>query len=36
VLAPIETTGLSLDDVSTLRDRVYDLIADELALMKAG
>ncbi|MEA3184923.1 MAG: hypothetical protein QOJ74_1400 [Ilumatobacteraceae bacterium] len=36
VLEPIETTGLSIDDVSTLRDRVYDLIADELALMKAG
>ena len=36
VLEPIETAGLSLDDLSTLRDRVHDLIADELALMKAG
>ena len=36
VLDPIETAGLTLDDVSTLRDRVHDIIADELALMKAG
>ncbi|MGZ4793582.1 MAG: lysophospholipid acyltransferase family protein, partial [Ilumatobacteraceae bacterium] len=36
VLEPIETAGLTLDDVSTLRDRVHDVIADELALMKAG
>ena len=36
VLEPIETVGLTLDDVSTLRDRVHTVIADELALMKAG
>ena len=36
VLAPIETAGLTLDDVSVLRDRVHTVIADELALMKAG
>jgi 1-acyl-sn-glycerol-3-phosphate acyltransferase len=36
VLAPIETTGLTLDDIPVLRDRVHTVIADELALMKAG
>jgi 1-acyl-sn-glycerol-3-phosphate acyltransferase len=36
VMEPIETTGLTLDDVSMLRDRVRTAIADELALMKAG
>ena len=33
---PIETAGLTLDDVPVLRDRVHTVIADELALMKAG
>jgi 1-acyl-sn-glycerol-3-phosphate acyltransferase len=36
VLEPIETAGMTLDDVSVLRDRVRELIADELALMKAS
>ncbi len=36
VLDPIETTGMTLDDVSSLRDRVRTMIADELALMKAS
>ena len=36
VLDPVETTGMTLDDVSSLRDRVRTMIADELALMKAG
>jgi 1-acyl-sn-glycerol-3-phosphate acyltransferase len=36
VLEPIDTTGLTLGDVHDLRDRVHALIADELALMKAG
>ncbi len=36
VLEPIETVGLTLDDVPVLRDRVHTVIADELALMKAG
>ena len=36
VLEPIETTGMTLDDVSSLRDRVHTMIADELALMKAS
>lgn len=36
VMEPIETKGLTLDDVSTLRDRVRTAIADELALMKAS
>ena len=36
VLEPIETSGMTLDDVSSLRDRVRTMIADELALMKAG
>lgn len=36
VLEPVDTTGLTLDDVPALRDRVHTMIADELALMKAG
>jgi 1-acyl-sn-glycerol-3-phosphate acyltransferase len=36
VLAPIETTGMTLEDVPVLRDRVRAVIADELALMKAS
>jgi 1-acyl-sn-glycerol-3-phosphate acyltransferase len=36
VLEPIETTGLTLDDVTGLSDRVHMVMADELALMKAG
>jgi 1-acyl-sn-glycerol-3-phosphate acyltransferase len=36
VLEPIETAGLTLDDVAVLRDRVHTVIADELSLMKAG
>jgi 1-acyl-sn-glycerol-3-phosphate acyltransferase len=36
VLEPVETKGMTLEDVSTLRDRVRGMIADELALMKAG
>jgi 1-acyl-sn-glycerol-3-phosphate acyltransferase len=36
VLEPIETAGLTIDDVSVLRDRVHTLIAGELALMKAS
>jgi 1-acyl-sn-glycerol-3-phosphate acyltransferase len=36
VLQPIETAGLTLDDVGVLRDQVHTVIADELALMKAG
>ena len=36
VLEPIETAGLTIDDVTELRDRVHTLIADELALMKAS
>ena len=36
VLEPVETTGMTIEDVSVLRDRVRTLIADELALMKAG
>jgi len=36
VLEPIETAGLTLDDVSSLRDRVRSLIADELASMRAA
>lgn len=35
VLPPIETAGMSTDDVSVLRDRVRGLIAAEVALMKA-
>jgi 1-acyl-sn-glycerol-3-phosphate acyltransferase len=36
VLEPIETTGMTLDDVAVLRDRVRTVMADELALMKAA
>lgn len=36
VLEPIDTTGLTCHDVHELRDRVRTMIADELALMKAG
>lgn len=36
VLEPIDTTGLTCQDVHELRDRVRTMIADELALMKAG
>jgi 1-acyl-sn-glycerol-3-phosphate acyltransferase len=36
VLEPIDTVGLTIDDVPVLRDRVHTVIADELALMKAG
>ena len=36
VLEPIETAGLTMDDVSSLRDRVRSLIADELASMRAA
>jgi len=35
VLAPIDTTGLTRDDTADLRDRVRQLIADELASMRA-
>ena len=35
VLDPIETTGMTKADVGELRDRVRDIIAAELALMKA-
>jgi 1-acyl-sn-glycerol-3-phosphate acyltransferase len=35
VLAPIETTGLTRDDTAELRDRVRQIIADELAVMRA-
>ena len=35
VLPPIETAGMSTDDVSELRDRVRSVIAAEVALMKA-
>lgn len=35
VLEPIDTAGLSLDDVPALRQRVHQLIAAELASMKA-
>lgn len=34
VLAPVETTGMTIDDVETLRERVRDLIAAELATMQ--
>jgi 1-acyl-sn-glycerol-3-phosphate acyltransferase len=36
VLEPIETAGLTMDDVSSLRDRVRALITDELASMRAA
>lgn len=35
VLEPIETTGMTMDDLPVLRDRVRERIATELALMKA-
>jgi len=35
-LEPIETAGLTMDDVSSLRDRVRTIIADELASMRAA
>lgn len=35
VLEPIETTGMTKDDVPELRERVRTIIADELALMRA-
>jgi 1-acyl-sn-glycerol-3-phosphate acyltransferase len=35
VLAPIETTGLTRDDTIELRDRVRQIIAAELAIMRA-
>jgi 1-acyl-sn-glycerol-3-phosphate acyltransferase len=35
VLAPIETAGLTRDDTAELRDRVRQIIADELAVMRA-
>ncbi len=34
MLQPIETAGMTKDDVAVLRDRVRDLIATEVALMK--
>jgi 1-acyl-sn-glycerol-3-phosphate acyltransferase len=36
VLDPIDTKGMTSRDVHKLRDRVHAVIADELALMKAG
>ena len=36
VLDPIETTGLSKDDIPALRDRTRDLIAATIALVVAG
>ena len=36
VLEPVETAGMTIEDVSVLRDRVHTMIADELALMKAS
>jgi len=36
VLEPVETTGLTIADVSSLRDRVRTLITDELASMRAA
>lgn len=36
VLEPIETAGMTMDDLPKLRDRVRNVIADELALMKAS
>jgi 1-acyl-sn-glycerol-3-phosphate acyltransferase len=36
VLEPIETTGMTMRDVSVLRDRVRDCIAAELATMKVA
>jgi 1-acyl-sn-glycerol-3-phosphate acyltransferase len=36
VLAPIETTGMTSDDVPALRDRVREVIAAEVASMRAS
>ncbi|HZX54884.1 MAG TPA: lysophospholipid acyltransferase family protein [Ilumatobacteraceae bacterium] len=36
VLQPVETAGLTIDDVSSLRDRVRTMITDELASMRAA
>jgi hypothetical protein len=36
VLEPIETTGMTMRDVSVLRDRVRQCIAAELEVMKAA
>jgi 1-acyl-sn-glycerol-3-phosphate acyltransferase len=36
VLEPVETAGLTIDDVSSLRDRVRTMITDELASMRAA
>ena len=35
VLEPIETTGMTSDDVAALRDRVRSLIAAEVTAMKS-
>ena len=35
ILEPIETTGMTRDDIEALRDRVRTLIADELARMRS-
>ncbi|MFZ4432021.1 MAG: lysophospholipid acyltransferase family protein [Microthrixaceae bacterium] len=36
VMAPVPTEGLTLDDVDELRERVRDLISDQLATMKSS
>jgi 1-acyl-sn-glycerol-3-phosphate acyltransferase len=36
VLAPIETTGMTEADIPVLRDRVRELIAHEITLMRAN
>jgi len=36
VLEPIETAGLTIDDLPSLRDRVRTLITEELASMRAA
>jgi 1-acyl-sn-glycerol-3-phosphate acyltransferase len=36
VLEPVETAGLTIDDVSSLRDRVRTMITNELASMRAA
>ena len=36
VLEPIDTTGMTMDDLSSLRDTVHDRISAELVLMKAA
>jgi hypothetical protein len=35
-MAPVPTEGLTLDDVDELRERVRDLISDQLATMKSS